>query len=248
MAINYPSSLDSLAEVPDDAYMDDSGFEGDLVVNRLMAIVEALEAKLGIGSTTPNAIGKMLAVPSTGGVSSWDYHGPIKLAEAVLTTGAATIAFTAINASFRDLRVVVNGRGDTAAAAIGVTMRLADTGTSYDSGNNYDWYRITNTGAALTASESLATSGFDVGGLPAASAPSGAAGHIDVTIFDYAGSAFHKQMRSDSGRRQGTGSGDGRHLLTVGDWRDVGPVVALQLSASAGNFATGTKATLYGIP
>lgn len=52
---NYPTSLDSLTNPGSGTYTDDSGFELDVVIGRLQDIAEALEAKLGIGSSAAAA-------------------------------------------------------------------------------------------------------------------------------------------------------------------------------------------------
>jgi hypothetical protein len=52
---NYPTSLDSLPDPTTAQFEDDDGFEIDLLLQKLNAIAEALEAKLGIGSSTAAA-------------------------------------------------------------------------------------------------------------------------------------------------------------------------------------------------
>lgn len=67
---SWPVSLDSLPDPTDTTYTDDDGYELDLLLKKHNAILEALETKLGPGSTTP-ARGKMLVSPG-GGNSQWD--------------------------------------------------------------------------------------------------------------------------------------------------------------------------------
>lgn len=52
---NFPGSLDSLANPSSSQYTDDSGFFLDVVISTLNDIAETLEAKVGVGSSTPTA-------------------------------------------------------------------------------------------------------------------------------------------------------------------------------------------------
>lgn len=58
---NYPTSLDSLPDPTESTYTDDDGFELDLLLKKINAIVELLETKLGTGSSTATANNILLA-------------------------------------------------------------------------------------------------------------------------------------------------------------------------------------------
>jgi len=79
--VNFPSSLDSLANPDETTFTDDPGFELDVVISRIHDILEALEAKVGIGTTTPDAAHKT-AKATAAGVSAWGYSSMVKLGEA----------------------------------------------------------------------------------------------------------------------------------------------------------------------
>lgn len=66
---SFPTALDSLANPSAAQYTDDVGFELDLVISTLNDIVEALEAKAGIGASTP-VLNTVLRGTGTG-TSSW---------------------------------------------------------------------------------------------------------------------------------------------------------------------------------
>lgn len=54
---NFPASLDALANPTATTNRDDPGFQLDLVIARIQDILEALEAKVGIGASVPSAAG-----------------------------------------------------------------------------------------------------------------------------------------------------------------------------------------------
>jgi hypothetical protein len=67
---NYPASLDSLPDPTSATYEDDDGFELDLLLQKHNAILEALEGKVGVGSTTPARSTALYG--GAGGVGIWD--------------------------------------------------------------------------------------------------------------------------------------------------------------------------------
>lgn len=72
LPLNWPASLDALANPDATTYADDAGFELDLVIARIHDLLELVEAKVGISATTP-ARGTAL-IGSTGGVGIWDRY------------------------------------------------------------------------------------------------------------------------------------------------------------------------------
>ncbi len=67
---NFPNSLDSLPDPTATIWMDDDGFEQDLILQKHNAILEAIEAKLGIGSSVPGATAAVLR-RTAAGTSAW---------------------------------------------------------------------------------------------------------------------------------------------------------------------------------
>jgi len=70
---NFPTSLDALANPTATTLRNDPGFELHSVISTLNDIAEALEAKLGIGASTPGATAGVLRRTATG-ASAW---GPL---------------------------------------------------------------------------------------------------------------------------------------------------------------------------
>jgi hypothetical protein len=100
---NFPVSLDSLANPGPTTETDDAGFELDLVVSRIHTLIQALEAKVGIGASTPSAAGVLRR--TTGSSTAWGQIATGDLAAAAIhtipnavTIAPATIASTAFGA------------------------------------------------------------------------------------------------------------------------------------------------------
>jgi hypothetical protein len=69
----FPAALDALANPGSTTETDDTGFELDIVVSRLQNIAMALEAKLGVGASTPPGTAAVLR-RTAAGASAW---GPV---------------------------------------------------------------------------------------------------------------------------------------------------------------------------
>lgn len=81
---NYPSSLDSLANPGSTTETDDPGFELDLVVSRIHALIQQLEAKVGIGASLPSAAGVLRR--TSGSSTAWGQVVAADILAASLTT------------------------------------------------------------------------------------------------------------------------------------------------------------------
>lgn len=65
----FPSSIDVFPTILSDTHQDDSGFEADVLLNRAFDAIEQLEAKVGVGATTPAGLPGVLR--SAAGGSEW---------------------------------------------------------------------------------------------------------------------------------------------------------------------------------
>lgn len=150
-----------------------------------------------------------------------------KITEVTVSAAQATIDLPVSAAAYRHLLVTVEGRGDAAAAA--VILLLALNG---------------DTTAANYAS-SDATNPRRAGTLYAASAPAGEFNGIEIAIPNYTTTTQHKSWRATSTDTTVAGGQD----TASGFWTPAADaaVTDVTLSLSAGNFAAGTVATLYGV-
>lgn len=163
------------------------------------------------------------------------------IADTTLGVAAATIDFTGIVATFAHLLLEIEGRGDAAAANIAVLLRLNN-----DSAGNYDAQESSAVAASVTASESFAATGITIAGrMPANTAPANAAGMISVVIPQYAGTTLQKVLRAIESGKNGTTTGSLVVRTCAGFWRSTAAVNRITLIPGAGNFAAGTRASLY---
>ena len=71
MPTNYPTSLDTLPNPTSTTYLDDAGFELDVMVSNLGDAIQALEAKVGVGSSAQSALASRVLGADGTGSSSW---------------------------------------------------------------------------------------------------------------------------------------------------------------------------------
>lgn len=114
---NYPTSLDVLANPTATTNRDDAGFELHGVISRIQDILEALEAKLGTGASTPGASAAILRRTGAG-ASAW---GQIADAD----VAANTFSASKINAGGTANRVIATADGATTGLVQVATAMLA---------------------------------------------------------------------------------------------------------------------------
>jgi len=156
------------------------------------------------------------------------------LANITLGSTAATVTFSSIPATYRDLVIVMNVISSTT-AQVGPRIRF-----NSDSGSNYNHVRMLGTGsAAQSGSQSAATIGLITGSVTYTSARRFTA---LANIMDYAQTNKHKTWltRGDDPGQEGTEANAGR-------WASTAAITSIQLSQSANSFGIGSAFALYGI-
>lgn len=164
------------------------------------------------------------------------------IGETVTTGSSASVNFTSIPATFRDLELRVRGRGDTAATLISLRARF-----NGDSGSNYDWQALQGNGAGAAAYAGLADSSIYLGIITADSATAGIAASVRAMIGDYRGTTFQKSGISHSGYKDGTVATSDLFTDVAGfHWRSTVAINAVLVFPETGNFKDGTVVSLYG--
>ena len=176
-----------------------------------------------------------------GGVTS-GATGSITLMSEVITSGSqASVTFSAIPASYRDLVVRVRGRGTAAAVSGDVMFRLnGDTGANYD----YEQIEAFSTGSDIN--QYVGQTGFRAGLLPQASATAGRSGFLEAVIPDYSRATFAQSMMSQFSAFTGTGTFAIGAGIYGGGWRTSSIITSLTALWEAGDFADGSIVSLYG--
>lgn len=170
-----------------------------------------------------------------------------QLGDVTLGGSAATIAFSSIPATFAHLMLVVYARGDVAATFTNVNLRFnGDTGADYDIEN---LTANSTTVSALGTASGAATSGL-AARVPGSTAPASAFSAGLIWIPHYTNTVGHKPWLSLSHDRETSGGvSDNVLALFAGIWFAAAAAINnVTLLPSSGNFVTGSRVTLYGLP
>lgn len=159
-----------------------------------------------------------------------------KIATTTLGSAAATIEFTSISSAYTDLRLVLVCT--TSAGGMSPQIRL-----NSDSGTNYSMTELTGNGSSAATNQQTNRNQVDL-----YYSGSGTSTTIPmmwtVDFFSYAGSTNKTMLITRSSDQNGSGE----VMREVSLWRNTSAINTILLRLStAGNYAIGTTATLYGI-
>lgn len=162
--------------------------------------------------------------------------------DTTLTGAAASIDITGIIATYAHLLIVLSGRGDTAALLVTGAMRFNN-----NSAAAYNSQYLRGAAAVASAGEVLAATSFSAYQMPGASAAAGHFGHSEILIPNYASATPVKTFSSRSFAQRGGASGDLFIETYGGFWNATDVINRVTLLPGTGNFAIGTRATVYGM-
>lgn len=153
------------------------------------------------------------------------------IASNVLGSSAASVTFSSIPATYRDLVLVVS--------AIGATSPQGGLQFNSDTGSNYAWFRASGNGSS--ASSFSNTSDY-ARAMSLAEFSSGVGGINVVQIFDYATTDKHKSVLS-----RANGSSTAVEII-ASRWANTAAITSITyLSGSTRQFDSGSSFYLYGI-
>lgn len=153
------------------------------------------------------------------------------IATTTLSSAASSITFSSIASSWTDLRLVLTGTGST-------TLN--------------PWLTFNNDSSALYSQTNLAGDGSVAESTRQTSGTyikeiynlfNTTPSMVTYDIFSYAGSTYKTVLMTIASDNNGSG----RTANQVGLYRSTTAISRIDLTASTGNFAIGTTATLYGI-
>jgi hypothetical protein len=161
----------------------------------------------------------------------------IALANLTLSGTDATVTFSSIPATYRDLVVVISTRSDTNAAADNMGLYF-----NSDTGNNYSTLRMLGTGSTTVSGTAPTSARIAQLTVPAANL-STQFGVATVHIMDYSATDKHKTVLVRSNT-----AGDQVHAA-AGRWASTNAItsVSIDLYATSANFVSGSTFALYGI-
>jgi hypothetical protein len=158
------------------------------------------------------------------------------LATVTLGTAAASVTFSSIPATYRDLVLVVNGTVSSAAYA-----RLRYNG---DTGSNYLAVVMMGRGG-LSPGAASGSGTYDGIYLPWNTIVASERFALNAQIMDYSATDKHKTLLS---RSNATTTDYGQSVYAEAwRWANTSAITSVSVSATAGNFNTGATFNLYGV-
>lgn len=165
-----------------------------------------------------------------------------QISQTVLGSAAASITFSSIPATYTDLVLTLNGRGDTAAQQVNVGFQV-----NADAGANYDWSQNTVSAGTVAGASNTGQTSMLLCAVPAASNTASFAGGCRTWFFNYAATVFNKTVNSEGGLRNNSSPTMGQ-IEGFGEWVTTGTAItSIKVFPTAGNFVTSTVATLWGV-
>lgn len=162
-----------------------------------------------------------------------------KIQEIVVTTGGqASIDFTAIPQTYRHLVLV----SDLRDAGGGGDVLMQCNG---DTSANYDLQQMYSSNAQAAGYHANGTTGLKIAQAPGSGAAAGISGAAETTLFNYAGTTFHKKAKSSHVYNTDTGTTE-YDLELAAWWRSTAAITSLHISAPT-SFVAGSVVSLYGI-
>jgi hypothetical protein len=202
---------------------------------------------LGWAALAPGTAGQLLQANGAGTDPTWvappsGGGGALALIQEVVTAALqASVTFSAIPSTYRDLVVAIRGRGTVAASNTTVLMQF-----NADTANNYDFEDAHWFGAGTNFTQTPATTSIVLGFLAGATAPAGNASGFSGEIFDYRGTTFFKEVLATHTAMLGTAANTIGGGIFHGQWRSTAAINALKVFLTSGAFANNSVVSLYG--
>ena len=197
------------------------------------------------GSSAP---GDVAARGSATSLARSDHvHGretAFKIAENIAGGAVASVTFSSIPGTYRNVYLKLQVRGDTAATSTGLYVQF-----NADTAANYDFIVVTVQGTpTLGQSSGIADVRIQIGDAAAANAPSNVftSGRVDVP--NYAGTTAHKATLAQAGLKQSAAAASIYVETGSGWWRSTAAITSIKVFPGAGNFIAGSSFFLYGEP
>lgn len=169
---------------------------------------------------------------------------PVMIANTTLGSDAANIDFQSIPSHYGHLRLVLYVRSTEAAA--GTTLLVRFNG---DTGSNYDSQKLTGSAATAAAVETFGGTAALGPKIPGSTAGANLFAGVIIDIPDYANTVNNKSCSLRSSHKSGTATTNLEVWRQAGFWRSNNAITQVTIVNSAGsNLASGSRATLYGLP
>jgi hypothetical protein len=190
----------------------------------------------GTGINVTNGPGS-ITITNTGGAGG----AQTLISEVVTSSSQASVSFSSIPNTYRDLIIIVRGRGTKSATSANLLLQF-----NGDTGANYDMQVLQGFGTGSGASESFGQTSAFVAQLSGATATANFAGNAQIRVFDYRGTTFFKNAYTPGGFQittSGTGAAVG---MFFNQWRSTAAITSVLVFLDSGAFVDGSVVSLYG--
>jgi hypothetical protein len=164
------------------------------------------------------------------------------ISEVVTSSSATTVTFSSIAATYRDLILIVRGRGAAAAGVVSVLVQF-----NSDTAANYQYEMLRFGGSTASAAQSTAKTSIAVTDVfPGATATASYAGQAAMRIYDYRGTTFFKATGGPLGSQLGTTANLNQAGVMSGQWNSTSAITRIDVLLSSGAFVDNSVVSLYG--
>jgi hypothetical protein len=154
------------------------------------------------------------------------------IASNVLGSSAASVTFSSIPATYRDLIVVVNGLGN--GGEVNADLRF-----NSDSGTNYSFVRMRGSGTAASSSSGTSKTVIST---ELAFSNTEQRNHQIMQIMDYSATDKHKTVLISENSNGVYGV-----IAAAARWANTSAITSVEVRSTTNSFASGTTFYLYGI-
>jgi hypothetical protein len=177
----------------------------------------------------------------TGGGGSGAYV--LLQSQTVTGSSVASVSFTSIPSTYKNLKLIISARGSAAATAVNLHLRMNNDSTA-----NYDWVATSNNSASVQGTPNATQTSIRIGAVSAASAVNSSRfGIVEATLFHYANSIMEKDLMSFEYDNDSHSTGTLRLQQFGGTWRSTTTINRVDLLMDNGNIDVGSTFDLYGM-
>jgi len=170
--------------------------------------------------------------------------GIVLIEEKVCSGSTSSETFSSIPGTYRHLRILYTARV-TSTGSANHDVYIQCNG---DTAANYNQQLVGAFSGTPIASATIGSATPMIFQAPEASATAGLPGVGECVVPYYAGTTFHKTITSVATARSANTAVGGIVLYVAVHWNNTAAITSLRLAVvSSGNFASGTKFSLYGV-
>lgn len=186
-------------------------------------------------------IGSLFFSSFSSGSSAASYE---LISTTILGSPAASVTFSGLGtsaAAYKHLQIRGMARTTTNTGYTSAGIRF-----NGDTGNNYSGHELVGSNGAMSSGGGANANAPSIWRISGGSLNANIFGSVVLDILDFSNTSKNKTVRSLSGMEGG--SGNTLIQLTSAAWYNTSAITSITfIDASAGNFATGSRFSLYGV-